>query len=421
MRIQVLSALAGLSILSACASDAPFSSVAKNGAARIALKAPPLAATSATRMAVAARAEAGGKLVVSLVNPVLVVNRTDTTAWDGSDTLRCAFEGLMPGAGYRLVAQYIDARGVTSHRDSIGPFALGRAEELPFALRLQAVLGKVLLQFPAIPEGIDSLCLSIQQGTGRWSTRIARPSAGRGSLRIDSLPLGVALKAHLRAWTQAGDTLYFLDTGLTLDTDADMALAWSLGSALARTQGNLAFLAGGEASGLVGFAGAAPLPSAQTGRLLFTGFSDSGQSDWVRLTNPGATDFEGTVRIARGTIDTVLSLALAPGQSRILTRASADQMSAAMHPLRGSAAISASVATVTWSSTGGSVWSLSSGDGSVLFDMVHVLPGKNGWPSLNTSNHRTAYLRPENATAMANDAGSGWCSPASDDPAGTCP
>jgi len=419
MKNHVLLALASVFSLVACDPDHTTSVDSGSGAARLSLVAAPLAAPVAARAVGAARAEVGGKIILALSNPALLVNRSDTVTWDGSDTLRTNFESLLPGAGYRLCAQYLDAKGIVTHRDSTAAFALGRAQDLALTLQLKAVLGKILLQFPTIPDGIDSLSLAVTAGGSSWSTRIARPSAGRGSLRLDSLPLGAALSARLRAWTAAGDTLYFLDTSLSLSSDEDQVLAWTLGSALGRTQSRLTFLAGGEASGLVGFAGSASLPSSQDGTLLFTGFSDSGQADWVRITNPGTRSFSGEVKLARGTLDTVLKLDLPAGESRIVTRATPEMLALAGHPLQGKGAITASIATVTWSATGGTVWALSSKDGAILHDMVYVLPGKNGWSALNTSTHRTALLRTK-GSAVANDAGSAWCGLGVDDPAGAC-
>jgi len=420
MKNHALLALASVFSLVACDPDHTTSTGSEDGSARLSLIAAPLAAPVAARTAGAARVEVGGKIILSLSNPNLLVGRSDTVTWDGTDTLRTAFEALLPGAGYRLSAQYLDAKGIVTHRDSTAAFALGRAQDLALTLRLKAVLGKILLQFPSIPDGIDSLSLAVSTGGASWSTRIARPSAGRGSLRLDSLPLGTGLSARLRAWTSTGDTLYFLDTSLALSSDDDQVLAWTLGSALGSARSSLTFLDGGEISGLVGFAGTASLPATQKGTLLFTGFSDSGLADWVRITNPGTTPFSAEVKLARGTLDTVLKLDLAAGESRIVTRATPEMLTLPGHPLQGKGALTASIATVTWSATGGTVWTLSSKDGALLHDMVYVLPGKNGWSTLNTSTHRTLLLR-ATGSAVANDAGSAWCAQGADDPAGICP
>ncbi|MEN9353487.1 MAG: hypothetical protein RL318_812 [Fibrobacterota bacterium] len=423
MKVRALLALAGVFFLSACESESTTASVTSQETSRLSLVAPPMnGAALAGRPSLAARAEVGGKLVVTLTNPVLLVNRSDTVTWDGGDTLKTAFDGLLPGAGYRLVAQYLDSRGMVTHRDSVATFALGRAQNLALSLRLKAELGKILLQFPAVPDGVDTLSLAVEQVGGKsWRAQIARPSAGRGSLRVDSLPLGVDLTARLRAWSKTGDTLYYLDTTLNLSSSQDQTFAWTLGSALGRTQGSLTFLEGGEAAGLVGFAGAASQPMTQSGRLLFTGFSDSGAADWVRLTNPGSETVVDSVRLSRGTLDTTFAVNLAPGQSLIVTRATSDLTSKTGHPLQGANLLGSSVATVTWSATGGTVWTLARADGTQFMDMVYILPGKNGWPVLNTSTSRSLYLRSSVGTGVGNDAGGNWCARASDAPTGTCP
>jgi hypothetical protein len=419
MKFRALLALAGVFVLSACESEPTSASSSGDGTSRLSLTAAPMAQPPAARAALAARAEVGGKLVVTLTNPVLLVHRTDTVLWSGGDTLKTSFDALLPGAGYRLVAQYLDARGLVTHRDSVPSFALGRAQSLALSLQLKAELGKILLQFPLVPDGVDSLSLTVTQGGRSWTSRMARPAAGRGSLRLDSLPLGVSFLAQLRAFSATGDTLYFLDTALTLSSSLDQTFAWTLTSALGRAQGGLTFLEGGEASGLVGFSGSALQPRSQTGRLLLTAFSDSGLADWVRLTNPGTEAVVGAVRLARGTLDTTFAVNLGAGQSLIVTRATPDLLGRVGHPLEGVSTQGASVATVTWSATGGTVWALSSADGTELMDMLYILPGKNGWPALNTSSARSLYLRSATG-AVGNDAGSAWCAQASDDPAGVC-
>lgn len=412
--VSFLSAL----VLAGCGSvsDAPLQAQETSGPAALAWAVAPLASSSAARKAVAARAEVGGRLVVTLANPSLLVHRTDTLSWDGSDTLRSSFGELPEGAGYRLRAEYVDARGLHTHADSTPVFALSRARTLPLSLLLRPVLGKILLQFPEIPDGVDTLSLGVTvDGTAR-QVLLPRPTGGRGSLRLDSLPLGMSLPVRLRAWGAGGDTLYFLDTTVSLDGASDQALAWNLASARAGTGLSLGFSAGGEAAASVGF-GSAPL---QAGGLLLTAFSDSGASDWIRLRNVLPDSFCQSVRIARGTVDTVVALRLGPGEEIVLTRAGETELARTTHPLHGMRAITASVASVTWSATGGTVWKLTSPDGSLVYDQVYALPGKSGWPSLNTGVRRTAALRRSNATSLGNDAGSGWCALGSDSPAAAC-
>jgi len=420
MKALWLSAFVASALLTACSSnlDTPLGAAA-DGTASVNWTAAPMSSKLAGRAAVAARAEEGGKLVVSLSNPTLLVWQSDTLAWDGSDSLQASFGQLPVGSGYHLVAQYLDPKGLCTHTDSVPVFSLARAQTLPLRLVLTPVLGKIYLQFPEIPDAVDSLGLFVQGNGHEWKASMARPTGSRGGLRVDSLPIGASLAVRLRAWKKTGDTLFFLDTSVVLTSGSDNSLAWNLQSALARSQAWISFAPGGEVAATVGFVGTASA-AVQVGGLIFTGFSDSGSSDWARLRNVSTDSFCQTIRISRGTLDTTLALALAAGEEVVVTRAGKDVLAQAGHPLQGARTLSAGIATVTWSATGGTVWKLESADGKVLFDQLYVLPGKNGWPSLNTSTHRTVALRRTNASALGNDAGSGWCSQASDDPAVAC-
>ena len=416
MRSSFLLAVAGLFSLCACDSKRAESVTGDAGDARISLQASPLGGAVAAR---AAAAEPGGKLVVTLTNPVLLISRTDSLSWGGSDTLRTAFEGLLPGSGYRLTAHYVDPRGLVTHRDSTAPFTLGPSQDLGLSLRLGAVLGKIYLQFPNIPANVGVLALKVSAGGRSWTTSVK--TTGRGALRLDSLPIGVPLDAELWAEDTLGTILYKFDTTVTLSGIEDLALAWTLSSTGARTAGSLVLLEGGEISANVGFAGFGPSPASQTGRLLITGFSDSGTSDWVRITNTGAA-FDTTVRLVRGSTDSLIfRLTLGAGESRILSKASSEILAQPGHPLLGSGALTNRVAVVTWTGSTSIVWSLRSGDGSQLHDMVFVNPGSVGWPVLNGSTARTLVLRKDATGALANDAGSNWCALATDNPAATCP
>lgn len=420
MKALWLSAFVASALLTACSSssDSPLAATA-DGTASVSWTAAPMSPKLAGRAAVAARAEEGGKLVVSLSNPTLLVWQSDTLPWDGSDSLQAGFGQLPVGSGYRLVAQYLDPKGLCTHTDSVPVFSLARAQTLPLRLVLAPVLGKIYLQFPEIPDAVDSLGLFVQGNGREWKAISVRPTGNRGALRVDSLPIGAPLAVRLRAWKKTGDTLFFLDTSVVLTTGADNSLAWNLQSALARSQAWVSFAPGGEVAATVGFVGTASA-AVQAGGLIFTGFSDSGTSDWARLRNASTDSFCQTVRISRGALDTAISLRLAAGEEAIVTRAGKDMLAQAGHPLQAAQTLTAGIATVTWSATGGTVWKLESADGKVLFDQVYVLPGKNGWPSLNTSTHRTVALRRTNTSASGNDAGSGWCSQAIDDPAVAC-
>jgi len=414
MKLQFIYGLSLGCLLAACSSDESSLSAA-SGEAALALTAPPIS----TSASVAARAEPGGKILLSLSNPTVPLVREDTLAWDGTDTLRASFESLPVAAGYRLVARYLDARGIVTHADSTATFALTRAEVLPLQLLLRPVLGKIYLQFPSIPETVDSLGIWATSGSLSWNSRTVRLAGGKALLRLDSLPLGTPLAIHLRAWNAAGDTLYFLDSATTLLSGEEQSYAWDFVSALSRTALGISFALGGETSVQVGFSSVATLPSSQTGRLLLTAFSDSGKSDWLRISNPGGEAYVGKVRIAHGTIDSVLAVNVAVGGDQIVTTATPDQLTVE-HPLQGLSALSSGIASVTWSTSGGVVWKLTDSAGGVLFDLVYVTPGKNGWPALTASGRRSAFLRASGRTALLNDVGSRWCAVAGDSPTFLC-
>ena len=414
MKLQLIYGLSLGCLLAACSSDESSLSVT-SGEAAVSLTAPPIA----TSMSVAARAEPGGKILLSLSNPTVPLLREDTLVWDGTDTLHAGFESLPVAAGYRLVARYLDARGIVTYADSTATFPLSRAEALPLQLLLRPVLGKIYLQFPLIPEAVDSLGIWATSGALTWSSRAVRLAGGKALLRLDSLPLGAPLAIHLRAWTAAGDTLYFLDSATTLRSGDEQSYAWDFVSALSRTTLDISFALGGETSVQVGFSSATALPSRQTGRLLLTAFSDSGKSDWLRISNPGAEAYVGKVRIAHGTMDSMLTVNVAAGGDQIVTTATPDLLTAG-HPLQGAAALSSGIASVTWSTSGGVVWKLTDSAGGVLFDLVYATPGKNGWPALSASGRRSAFLRASGRAALLNDVGSRWCGVASDSPTFLC-
>jgi hypothetical protein len=415
MKLWNLFGLSLSCLLAACSMDESSLSIA-SGEAALALTAPPIA-PSAT---VAARAEPGGRILLSLSNPTVPLLREDTLVWDGTDTLHAGFESLPVAAGYRLVARYLDARGIVTHADSTATFALSRAEALPLRLLLRPVLGKVYLQFPLIPEAVDSLGIWATNGSLAWSSRTVRLAGGKALLRLDSLPLGIPLAIRLRAWNAAGDTLYFLDSATTLLSGDEQSYAWDFVSALARATLGIGFVLGGETSVQVGFPSATALPSHQTGRLLLTAFSDSGRSDWLRISNPDSEVFAGMVHLSRGSIDSLLAVHLAPGAELIVTIAGSDQLGPSEHPLHGVATLTSGIASVSWSTSGGVVWKLSDSTGTTLFDLVYVTPGKNGWPILSTSGRHTALLRAAGRTALFNDVGSRWCGSTSDSPLAAC-
>lgn len=414
MKLQFIYGLSLGCLLAAC-SSVESSLSAASGEAVLALTAPPIASSAA----VAARAEPGGKIVISLSNPTVPLLREDTLVWDGTDTLHASFESLPVATGYRLVARYLDARGIVTYADSTATFALTRAEALLLRLLLRPVLGKIYLQFPLIPEAVDSLGIWATSGSLSWSSRTVRLAGGKALLRLDSLPLGTPLAIRLRAWNAAGDTLYYLDSAATLLSGDEQSYAWDFVSALARTALGISFALGGETSVQVGFPNAAALPSHQSGRLLLTAFSDSGKSDWLRISNPGAEAYVGKVRISHGTIDSVLAVNVAAGGDQIVTTATPDLLTAG-HLLQGAAALTSGIASVTWSTSGGVVWKLTDSAGGVLFDLVYITPGKNGWPVLSASGRRSAFLRASGRTAFLNDVGSRWCGIASDSPTFLC-
>jgi len=369
-----------------------------------------------------AAADPGGTLVVEVAQPGRGLQRRDSLSWSGLGAGNLAFPNLPEGSGYRVRAWYRDPQGLVTHGDSLVDLTLARGQTTRADLALKVLLGKIVLNAPSVPSGVDSLgmvwtCEGAQRGV-----RAGRGTGGRTLLRLDSLAVGRTGTLRLRAWNAAGDTLFHLDTLLALSGDADLPLSLSLQNSRGLVAASLRLLPGGELDATASFAGESDQPALQTGRLVLSAFSDSGASDWIAIHNPGAS-FVGRVRLGKGSTDALIDLDLPGSATAIVTRAPCTATQETTHPLHGAAHLVCGVdeAVVTHSTSGGTLWKLRDATGAELLDQVLVLDGKQSWPDLNTSAGRSARLRSNWRSAAANDAGLAWCADGSDDPTAGCP
>lgn len=388
------------------------------GLASLSVSVAPVAAIAAAR---STAADVGGMLVMELANGQKGIRLRDSASWIGTEPSSIAFPSLTEGAGYSLRAWYRDPQGYTTHGDSVGGIVLTRGQSATLNLAMRALLGKIVLNAPSLPSLVDTLSL---RWSSKGSSRVARAcrgSGGRTTLRLDSLPIAQEGSVHLRAWNSGGDTLFHLDTAITLHGDADPPLSLVLQSSRGLLSAGVSFLSGGEIDATASFAGESDQPSSQTGRLLMVTFSDSGSSDWIGIRNPGSTRFTGPLRLGKGSSDGRFDLDLPAGETAVVTRAPCAAIDSA-HPLRSARLLVCGIdaVVVTHSTSGGSLWMLRSDDGSELLDEVLVLDGKQSWPDLNTSNARTARLRDGWPGAAGNDAGRAWCADGFDDAGGKC-
>lgn len=407
-------------LLGGCLSEAPQSGTAPAEPGAFQVSIAPLAGKTPLA-ARGAGADVGGKLFVRVTHSLRGISQRDSLVWSGTDDGVLSFPSLPEGAGYVVQAWYRDLSGITSHGDSIGGIRIDRGEAAQARLHLRPLQGKILVNAPVLPTGIDTLG-AIWTFEGKTRRAVAgRGTGGRTSLRLDSLEIGRSGDLRLRAWNAAGDTLYHLDTTLVLSDDRDLALSLVLGSSRGQILASLSFQAGGEISATASFAGEADQPSSQTGRLLLTAFSDSGSMDWIGIRNPGAA-FSGKVRLGKGSTDAQFDLVLPEGATAVVTRAPCAQVADTSHPLHGTKNLVCGLddIVVTHSTAGGSYWKLRDASGAVLHDAVLVLDAKQSWPDLNSSSARTARLRTDWSSAFLNDAGRAWCADASDDPDAPC-
>lgn len=408
-------------ILSGCLSDTSTSGTPPADPAAFQVRIAPLrqAPLLAAR---GSGADAGGKLLVHLSNPSRGISLRDSLVWSGTSDGVVAFPNLPEGAGYAVQAWYRDLSGITSHGDSLGGLRISRGEAAQARLLLRPLQGKILVNAPVLPTGIDTLGATWScEGSIRVATA-GRGAGGRTSLRLDSLAIGKSGTLRLRAWNASGDTLHHLDTNLVLRDDRDMALSLVLGSSRGQILASLSFQDGGEIAATASFAGEADQPSSQTGRLLLVAFSDSGAMDWIGIRNPGPA-FTGRVRLGKGSTDAQFDLDLPAGATAVATRAPCASVAETKHPLHGSDHLVCGLddLVVTHSTAGGSYWKLRDATGTLLHDAVLVLDSKQSWPDLNTSTSRTARLKTDWSSALLNDAGRAWCADDSDDAHASCP
>ena len=419
MRHLLLPLLAAVSF-SGCLDDTASSSPSSEsqGSSDLAIQIAPLFTTPAAR---GKSADAGGMLVVEIANTAKGLSVRDSSSWTGTVETAFSFPALAEGAGYAVRAWYRDPQGFTTHGDSIGGIRLARGENASIALSLRALLGKIILNAPSLPTSVDTLSMAWSSTGFSRKAHVGRGSGGRTTLRLDSLPIGSSGLLRLRAWNASGDTLFHLDTSITLSNDRDLPISLLLQSSRGSLVAQLGFLAGGEIDATASFAGEAEQPSSQTGRLLLVAFADSGAADWIGIRNPGTTAFTGRIRLGKGSTDAQFDLALPAGELAVVTRAPCANIDST-HPLHSATNLVCGIddIVVTHATSGGSLWKLRSADATELMDEVLVLDAKQSWPDLNTSNARTARLRASWSDATSNDAGRAWCADDSDSPLGTC-
>lgn len=369
-----------------------------------------------------ASADPGGVLFAEITNTATGLSIRDSASWTGNVATALSFSALAEGSGYAVRAWYRDPQGFTTHGDSIGGLSLARGESASVSLALRALLGKIVLTAPSLPASVDSLAMTWASTGITRKAAAGRGSGGRTILRLDSLPVGVSGQLHLRASNLAGDTLFHLDTTLTLSSDRDLPLSLTLRSSRGSLLASIGFLAGAEIDATASFAGEAEQPTAQTGRLILAAFSDSGAADWIGIRNPGTAAFSGTVRLGKGSTDAQFALDLPAGEFAVVTRAPCASIDST-HPLHAAPHLVCGIddIVVTHATTGGALWKLRNADASELMDEVLVLDAKQSWPDLNTSIGRTARLRASWSNATSNDAGRAWCADASDAPLAACP
>ncbi|MBK9578158.1 MAG: hypothetical protein IPO40_13865 [Fibrobacteres bacterium] len=359
--------------------------------------------------------EPGGRLVVELRDPARRRSWTDSMDWDASRTASLSFRGIPQGGNYLLVGRYRDAQGRFTHADSILPVSVTVGEATSAQLKLRALIGRLVFTMPSVPASVDSLLAIWWDGARSRTAAVSRGTGGRTVLRLDSLAVGATGKVALRAWNTLGDTLYFLDTTLSVQRDADqsVSLVWRDASANPGIQATA--LAGGDVSATLRFPG----ESAPDGRLRISALSDSGGADWILLENPGPDTVRGPWKILHGTESATFEATIPPQGRFITTRASCESARAPGHALRGDHPLACEVdLPVSWS-TPSALWELRDGKGG-LVDQVMAWDGQNGWPDLNASTARTLRRRSGDAGSDAM-AGRSWCTSASADPTQTCP
>lgn len=419
MRRLLLPFLAALPF-AGCLDDSASSTpeATPSGSAAMSILVSPIASAVAGR---SQSADPGGVLFVEIANATKGLRLRDSTVWSGSSGTSFNFPSLAEGGGYSVRCWYRDPQGFATHGDSIGNIAIARGEDAAVALSLRTLLGKIVLNAPSLPSTVDTLSMVWKSTSSSRSSKASRGTGGRTTLRLDSLPVAVSGTIRLRAWSATGDTLFHLDTTLSLSGDKDLPLALTLQSSRGAVAARIVFSAGGEYDATASFEGEMEQPADQTGRLLLVAFSDSGTADWIGIANPGK-DFSARVRLGKGSTDAQFDLSLPAGELAVVTRVPCSSIDSA-HPLFGTKHLVCGVddIVVSHSTTGGSLWRLRSVDAKDLMDEVLVLDAKQSWPDLNTSSARTTRLSKSWWDAKKNDAGRAWCADGSDAPSGTCP
>jgi hypothetical protein len=410
---KLLSTLFACALLQGCLSDGSNStdSGTASGSAQVRVSPLPTESLPAAR---ALAAEPGGWVVARIRRQNHTGSWTDSVQWTGSSQISLSFANLPQGTDYAVSALYRDAAGRTTHADSASPVAILPGTPTPVALSLKALLGRIVITMPSVPATVDSLGISWSGSTGLRRTVIVRGTSGKTLLRLDSLPVGISGAASLRAWNVAGDTLYRCDTTITISSQADLSLTLHWVDASGTMALSASLLAGGETDATALFPGDA----VASGRLRIRGLSDSSNSDWALVENPGSDSVVGQITLVHGTESIAASVALAPGGLATLSRVSCSDVARANHPLHGAPGLVCGLSlSVAWSTTG-TLWELHAPDGS-LAERALVWDGKNGWPDLNSSTART--LRRRGGTGGTDPmAGRSWCADSSDNPMRTC-
>jgi len=405
---KLLSTLFVCALLQGCLSDGSNSTdsgTASTGSAEVRVSPLPNASPSAARTLAA---EPGGWVVARIHRLNHTGSWTDSVQWLGSSQISLSFANLPEGTDYAVSAFYRDAAGRTTHADSTSPVAILPGTPTPVPLSLKVLLGRIVI------ATVDSLGIRWSGSTGVRRAVIVRGTSGKTLLRLDSLPVGVSGAASLRAWNIAGDTLYSCDTTITVSSQTDLSLTLHWLDASGTIALSASILAGGETDATALFPGDA----VATGRLRIMGLSDSSNSDWALVGNPGTDSVVGQITLIHGTESVTAAVALAPGGLATLSRVSCSDVARTSHPLHGAPGLVCGLSlSVAWSTTG-TLWELHAPDGS-LAERSLVWDGKNGWPDLNSSTART--LRRRTGTDGADPmAGRSWCADSSDSPLRTC-
>ncbi|HXP90649.1 MAG TPA: hypothetical protein VN931_06955 [Fibrobacteria bacterium] len=409
-----LSTLFACALLQGCLSDGSNSTdsgTPSTGSVEVQVSPLPTSSPSAAR---ALAAEPGGWVVARIRRLNHTGSWTDSIQWLGSSQISLSFANLPEGTDYAVSAFYRDAAGRTTHADSASPVAILPGSPTPVPLSLKVLLGRIVITMPSVPTTVDSLGIRWSGSTGVRRAVIVRGTSGKTLLRLDSLPVGVSGAASLRAWDIAGDTLYGCDTTITVSSQADLSLTLHWLDASGSIALSASILAGGETDATALFPG----DQVATGRLRLVALSDSSNSDWALVGNPGSDSVVGQITLVHGTESVTASVALAPGGLATLSRASCSDVARTSHPLHGAPGLVCGLSlSVAWSTTG-TLWELHAPDGS-LAERALVWDGKNGWPDLNSSTART--LRRRTGTDGTDPmAGRSWCADSSDSPTRTC-